>query len=509
MIYFRNLFVFLFSSFLFYSSSLYAQSTPSISGFSCSVTNAPNDFFSSDTRAEGIGIACANFCAGFGQCSLVSSSASGCQVISNQSGQQVTLGGGCNVTAVCLTGTGFEPADSGGFCPDPDPSDDEGDDDDGDGSDCDEGEGSALDCNDGDGDDTDTDGDGEPDSEDDDDGICNEFNEGDLDCDGSCDSQDTSNSTDCSGGSCPEGDLNQLGIFDVSQSFNIPQEVCAANGCLHRWPDTQLDCTPSNGDLISCIFEQTGTECPFCTEPSCSSSECPVGQSRDSETLNCEDIPDFCEIDNNNDGVPDNEGSFACDEDGECDPDDEDCQEVDRVDVYACEEQPPVCPSDASAVDCAILQQTHALRCSAVITQSATCDVEFNCELTDPALCAIAHTNYLSLCRNLIEDSEVDVLESILNPTGINAAVDAGDYFYNEVSDPAGITDLDQIQLENERFTLNGNLESKYTANLTSLNSSVTIDLEQGFTLLDFIGLLVVLSSSIAAFKIVTRAHTA
>lgn len=498
----RFLFFILLISF---TSLSFSQSTPSTSGFQCSVTGFGGGGTTGigDTAATAAGEACANF-QNF-QSNITSTTLIGnfCEAVYGST--PVQHGVTCSAVAVCLTGNGYITADINGFCPDP-PHED-GDDDDGDGNDCDAGEESLIDCNDGDSDDVDSDGDGVPDSQDDDDGICNEFNLNDADCDGQCDPQDSENSIDCEAGACEEGDLNLLGVFDVTNSFNIPREVCGANNCLHEWPSDPLDCTPSTGNHISCQFVQTGDSCDSCTEPSCSTSDCPVGQSRNSTTLDCEDIPDFCDIDDDNDGIPDNEGSFACDEDGACDPLTEDCDTIDRVTTYACDEQPPVCPSDASAVDCAILQQGYNLRCSAVIEQSDICDVQFNCSLADPALCAIAHTNYLSYCRNRVTDEDAAEVDRLLNPTdALTRNVDSGDIYFGVIPSEGSEINLDEIDLSNDSFQFTGTIDGDYSA--TTQFGEATTDVNPFLSLLDVLKALVLLSAGVYSLRTINRAHS-
>lgn len=496
---FFSLFVLLFFSFL--TSSSLAQSTPSQTGALC-LGNGLLAYADSSSSA------CSSVCSSFngnGGIPMSYSGGSYCTQGDGSIGIPLTV----RQVAVCLTGSGWQAADPNGFCPDP-PSQDDGDDDDGDGSDCDTGEESGLDCNDGDLDDIDSDNDGEPDSVDNDDGICSEFNDGDLDCDGACDTQDTPNSSDCQDQMCSDGEKRDIGIFDVSQTFNIPQTVCAADNCVYENDNgvgAPFDCTPPNGDFVSCKFIQTGDTCGTCTTPSCQETECPEGQTRDINTLACGPIEDFCDLDDNNDGIPDNADSFACDDDDECDPDTEDCRVVDPNTTYACEESPPICPSDASAVDCALLQQGYQLRCAAVIQQSDTCDVEFNCSLADPALCAIAHTNYLSLCRYKVTDEELAEIDRLVNPTdSLTQAVDSGDVYYGEVESEGSVIDLTEIDLSNDTFQFNGSIDGDYSAD-TSFGTATT-DVNPFLSLLDVLKALIILSAGIYSLRTINRAHS-
>jgi len=417
-------------SFTLYAPESFSQSSESQAGYTCQA-----GAFQVGILGEGSGLtiaqaqnqACSNSGGTFtdGQCLLPP----------NINGVQVILGLSCSQTAVCLTGNGFERADSGGFCPDP-PSDDEdsGDDDDGDGSDCDVGEEHGEDCNDGDEDDTDSDGDGVPDSEDDDDGVCSSHNEGDLDCDGSCGVQDDPNSEDCSGtAACEAGAANFFNIDFMEQfgpgsvpSAIPPDEICFES-CQYDRNDNGSgtdSCTRRFvGDEeqgVQCRYTQTGETCDLCTAPQCTDTDnpCPSGQTRTGSDNQCTDIPNFCNIDEHTngtedgtpDGRPDNEDTFACGGDADCDTEENaDCSNEDAVGQYSCGlEEPPVCADGEDRVVCAIREQTYQDACGVNATDVFDCDEDFLCDgdTFKCALLSLEKANYCSI--QLTEEEEAD-----------------------------------------------------------------------------------------------------
>ncbi len=492
---------YLLSILLFLPLLSFAQSTPSSSGFRCIGNGGFTGYGSTVTEAA------TEMCRNNGY--SYQASRGGCvDGLGN-----LTNIPSCNSVAVCLTGDGYIAADSGGFCPDPEPEDEDGD-----GNDCDPGEEGTEDCQCDDGStatpqdscpENDRDDDGEPDSQDDDDGVCDNDNSTDGDCDGVCNAQDEGGSEDCEDGECPTGQIASFSPFDFAVfPFQAPSSICATNKCLYSDPSGTPLCTQStSSNNYECTYSSTGDSCQTCNEPRCTDGACPAGTTRNTDTNTCEDIPNFCEIDANNDGIPDNQDTFACADNEPCTPDDPDCERPDTVVTYACQEQEPTCPADASAVDCAILQQGWKLRCSAEIEQDLTCEADFVCDLADPSLCAIAHTNYLSLCRYAVTQDELDSVERLLNPTSqLSRDVDSGAYFFGDKQSEGSTVNLSQVQLNRNTFQANANVESSFSGQTQF--GAVSVDVGSSLGLWDILGSLAVLSSIIYALKVVNRAHT-
>lgn len=430
----------------------------------------------------------------------------------------VSLGNvACGTAAVCLTGDGYIAADEFGQCP----SDE--DDEDNDGNPCDAGEEGTDECSCSDGSpatpsdscpENDRDGDGTPDSEDDDDGVCDNDNPTDGDCDGQCNAQDEPDSSDCGEGSCQIGE--QAGYFHPFDTsvfpYSPPDSICANNQCEYEMGPCISQ--QGNENTLACLGTGTGESCTECTEPSCINQECPSGQSVSSTTGQCEDIPNFCELDEDNDGTPDHQDSFACADPDEnpCtdNPDDPSCVTPDPTIVYACQEQEPVCPQDASAIECASFIQDYKLRCSAEIFQDPECIEPFQCNLADPSLCAIAHTNYLQYCSLKPEEQDLADIESILNPSDpFQQSIDSGAQYWGGEGSEIDFGEIDIQSTGQFDSALTGIVDRTESLSFATV-ADVNADMSSIFDILfNVLGALVILSASIYATRAIIRAHSA
>jgi len=244
-IYFSYIFLLIFLFLSLFSSPGFSQSSPSESGYQCT----GGDIFGNPFNGFGItavgaaNIACATLPQGFYD---------GSRCLYTPSTSQISANISCFVVAVCLTGNGYDPADSSGFCPDPPDPDDDCDPDDvvtnpngcgGDGGDGGDG-GSGGDGGDGGGD---SDGDGDPDTSDGDDGICtDDFDDGVVQDDPDCD--------------CVSNQGRELyfGPFNVTNAFVIPPKICGSDLC-EQDSVQPLDCfdTPPapNPNFVNCLYE--------------------------------------------------------------------------------------------------------------------------------------------------------------------------------------------------------------------------------------------------------------
>lgn len=482
--FFSPLNAFLILVFLLSSHISNAQTQPSISGYSGTYTNG-EPFAYSDEISDSLYIASCSLIGG----EYLPDSQKRCKYFppdGNGSFQLLFIA--ITETAVCLTGDGYISADSGGFCPDPiDNVGDQGDDDDGDSFDCDLGEENDLDCNDGDSDDTDTDGDGIPDSQDDEDDVCSEFNPDDADC------------TDAPSCSVDDFDTHESGSGDTN---DIPASICVAeNSC--EYVKCGYSAALKNPLTWYSKFCPTGNSCipSEYQEPDCPANQSLVeGQ--------CTDIPNFCELDDNNDGLPDNANTFACQDDYQeseesCPEDDPSCNLTGEFQSYSCDDIPPSCPTGGDPVQCAILDQTYKTRCEGTISQSPDCDVQFNCSLGNPSLCAIAETNYLNYCSTHISDSDIDMYEEFMNPTDPQQiAIDRGDDYRGGDNVDGSIIDMPSLTLDQNKFTSSGTMQDQFNMNLSSGN--YLLDMEDQYALLDVVGALVILSATFIGFRIAT-----
>lgn len=374
----------------FFAYNAFAQSSPSQSGFRCTVPPDRGVGFGT-TATEATQIACS---------SAGGSITSPGLCLANDQSFAVFVG--CISAAVCLTGDGFQGADAGGFCPDPD-------DDDGDGNDCDAGEDpNSPDCTCDDGSnnspdqfcpedesDDDRDDDGIPDSEDDDDGTCDASNDGDLDCDGECDSADEDGSDDCPLEDC-QADFAPNCPFETfpKSSPSETVESLLPSQCVSGTVHNILSSFAIDGsDTI------TARACNTCSE--CSgddnNQECPEGFNASADGLSCTGDPAFCEEDNNADGVPDNESDPLCADDSEadCDPTIEICDSSSFSDFQCEQEFIPECESEDPLVCDALIFQFE-INCGVQFSDVVDCQTDFVCT-GNPLQCAqtrLAHENY-------------------------------------------------------------------------------------------------------------------
>lgn len=477
-----------------FSSEAIAQSTPSTSGLRCSITQTGFRY--------GIGYGDSVDSAGAGACSDFASQHAGTGSW-NGSACAITYGGtvnlypSCQGAAVCLTGGGWQAADQSGFCPDP--PDEEGDDEDGDGNDCDAGEEDEIDCDDGDDDDKDSDGDGEPDSSDPDDGICFTseveggvwLGEGDED-------------PDCENEACEVGEPSFYD-FPFAEYLIPPQQVCDGECTFDIGA-----CTDSlDGNSRGCEAVGTGEACDYCDTPNCENEEndCPSGQQLDENQM-CVDIENFCELDEDGDGEPDNIDTFACSD--ECDPLEYECDddESSGVATYLCTEAPPECDDETDPVGCAILQQDYDFRCAGEITQDLRCEEEFVCEFVDPAMCAQVHIQFLNYCRSATPQEDIDAMEEWLNPTdALGKSIDSGEQFFGGEGVDGSIIDIGEINFNEVQYSASGTIDENFSVSLATV-SNQSLDMSDYFGLIDILGYLVMLSASITALLIVVRAFT-
>lgn len=424
---------------------------------------------------------------------------------------------GCQSASVCLTGNGYVAADPVyGTCSEPPPEDD----DDGDGDNCDAGEEALPDCQCPDGS-TRSPGESCPDDGGGDGGD-DDCDASDPECDGIC-TEDNPDDPDCSdevdASQCKKGEEGLLGPFHFPNGLGIPpQTVCGNDNCVYQY-DVEADqpeyveCTPTDpitGENISpyeyCIYPKNGDACKYTGEEfdEIDPEECPVGQSKDDQG-NCTEIVDFCEIDEHTngtedhqpDGIPDNEGTFACDQSDDENPDDPD--EPSSSGDMSCSVPLPDC-TDADPIACQALQLEYETTCGVTFNDVFACDQPLQCE-GNPIECAQLTLDRKNYCSTVLSEEQRNDPESLSNfQDGID---DGSKYYGNNDGEDGSFIDTSNLldSLDYSGFGLSRSCIPDQTISL--LGSNYTLDFSSWCFIFNLAGAIVVLVGTFISIRIV------
>lgn len=492
-----------------------AQTQPSEQGQRC-ITDQKSYSFGYGQTAQA---ASEQSCSLWSQVNGVSfESANPTQCFFSVSGQQGSRGMGCDVVAICVTGNGVEPADINGFCPDP-----ETDDEDGDGNSCDFGEEGTADCQCADGSsasptdtcpENDRDGDGDPDSSDDDDGVCDNDNPDDGDCDGTCGASDEPGSADCEEGQCPVGVMATFQPFDFNQPPYGPTNfICARNECQYgpsssgNIPCGESTTTPG---LHECTYTSNGDSCNGCNEPACTDNSCPDGTTRDLSTGICEEIEDFCEIDEHTngttnfqpDGLPDNEGTFACEDNEPCESgDQENCIDFEPVGIYNCGiEELPECTGDP--LECAIREESFREHCGTTFEKLGQCEEEFKCT-GDGYECAMLRLNRDQVCSLYLTEEQLNSEDSLAN---FKEGIDDGSSYYGTDGGEGSFIDISNLTAGLDTTGYGFGSQCFQDAEFDFRGETYVIEFSKLCIFLDVIRALLLLLTALQSWRIIAEA---
>jgi len=168
-----------------------------------------------------------------------------------------------------------------------------------------------------------------------------------------------------------------------------------------------------------------------------------------------------------------------------------------------------VCDSSTDPIACAQLQQDFDFQCAGEIVQDYSCEEEFVCTLQNPAMCAIGQSLYIQNCLHTTAPEDIAAVEEYINPSDpLVQSIDSGEAFFGGNEEDGSLIEFEAIELDDNRYSLSGTVDRTMSLNLRTVNNQ-TIEMTEAYTLLESLGILVLLSSTFIAFQIVTRAHTA